>query len=145
MDNIEEVSFEMTQLLHRQLVTGADQFASLLQSSEELVYEEGFYKTGPTIFGLTITEMASSKQHCDIYIPVSAPIPTAELAYVDQIGCDSALHLRVPFNKGIEAGLQAMTQSLQSQGRHYADRVYIALTRVYGEYWADLFIPLEEN
>ncbi|MCI1987145.1 MAG: hypothetical protein LKJ69_06730 [Lactobacillus sp.] len=144
MNNIEEVSFEMTQLLHRQLVTDTDQFTLLLQESEELVYEQGFYKTGPTIFGLTPTEMEKAKQHYDIYIPVSAPESTDKLSYVECIGFESALHLRLPFDEGVEAGLQAMKQHLQSEGRNYDDRLYIALTRVYDEYWADMFIPLEE-
>ncbi|EHV0154609.1 hypothetical protein KZ121_002802, partial [Enterococcus faecalis] len=49
---IEKVSLEMNNLVYIEKRATTDQLVDLILQSEELTYEEGFYKNGPTMIEL---------------------------------------------------------------------------------------------
>ncbi|ARY92237.1 MULTISPECIES: hypothetical protein [Lacticaseibacillus] len=144
-NTLDEVAFEMHNLAHKQLETSYTEFMTLLSVTEQLVYERGFYKNGPTMIALKPTEFEQEKQTYDVYIPVNESVTNGTFENVDELKYDRALHTRVPFDEGLQATLDEMKDYLKSAGVVYQDQLLLVMTQVYEEYWVDLLIPMTEK
>ena len=82
---IEKVSLEMNNLVYIEKRATTDQLVDLILQSEELTYEEGFYKNGPTMIELKPTELREEEQTDKFYIPVNEPVESGEIFTVENI------------------------------------------------------------
>ncbi|MGM0214468.1 hypothetical protein [Enterococcus sp. AZ109] len=141
---IDTISLEMNNLVYTEVKTVPDNFLSLVLQSEELLFEEGYYKNGPTLIEIKPTEMELEEQTYKFYIPVNEPVDNGNSKLVDNLHFDKLLRQRVPFDDGIDVALESMKAILQENDIQYADKLLMAMIVVYGEYWVDLMIPILE-
>lgn len=141
---MDTISLEMNNLVYTEVKTVPENFLSLVLQSEELLFEDGFYKNGPTLIEIKPTELEQEEQTYKFYIPVNEPVENGSSKLVEQLHFDKLLRQRVPFDDGIDEALEAMKALLQENDSKYADKLLMAMTVVYGEYWVDLMIPIIE-
>ncbi|MBC9722780.1 MAG: hypothetical protein H9W82_16340 [Lactobacillus sp.] len=138
------VSLEMNNLVYTEVKTIPDNFLDLVFQSEELLFEDGYYKNGPTIIEVKPTEFEKEEQTYKFYIPVNEPVENGSSKMIEKLEFDQIFRQRVPFDNGIEEALNTMKASLQKNDVKYEDKLIMAMTSVYGEYWVDLMIPVME-
>ena len=116
----------------------------LILQSEELTYEEGFYKNGPTMIELKPTELSEEEQTYKCYIPVNEPVESGEIFTVENIHYDHLVRKRIPFDDELGANIEEMTDYLLEQKIEFDDKLLLVMTLVYDEYWVDVLIPTKE-
>lgn len=139
------VSLEMENLIYEEIEAKYGNFLPALQQMEELVFEDGFYKNGPTMIEMKPTEFEDEQQHFKFYIPTNEPVSNGTSEIVEELKIAKALHKCVPFDIELDADLNEMKTYLKDEGLAYADRLLLVFTLVYQEYWVDLLIPIEED
>ncbi|EGP4764928.1 hypothetical protein QRK71_000538 [Enterococcus faecium] len=142
---IEKVSFEMNNLVYIEKKATTDQLVDLILHSEELVYEEGFYKNGPTMIELKPTELREEKQIYKFYIPVNEPVEGGDIFTIESIHYDYLARKRMPFDEELGANIEEITDYLQEQKIEFENKLLLVMTLVYDEYWVDVLIPIKEQ
>lgn len=74
------VSLEMNNLVYTEVKTVPDNFLTLVSQSEELLFEDGYYKNGPTLIEVKPTEFEQEEQRC--CLPCNKCLPLKR--YLDQ-------------------------------------------------------------
>lgn len=138
------VSLEMNNLVYTEVKTVPDNFLTLVSQSEELLFEDGYYKNGPTLIEVKPTEFEQEEQTYKFYIPVNEPVENGSSQLIEELKFEQMVRQRVPFDDGIDVALESMKSSLQENEVKYEDKLIMVMTPVYGEYWVDLMIPVTE-
>ncbi|OJG59218.1 hypothetical protein RV07_GL002696 [Enterococcus malodoratus] len=138
------VSLEMNNLVYTEVKTVPDNFLTLVSQSEELLFEDGYYKNGPTLIEVKPTEFEQEEQTYKFYIPVNEPVENGSSQLIEELKFEQMVRQRVPFDDGIDVALESMKSALQENEVKYEDKLIMVMTPVYGEYWVDLMIPVTE-
>lgn len=138
------VSLEMNNLVYTEVKTVPDNFLGLVFESEELLFEDGYYKNGPTMIEVKPTEFEQEEQTYKFYIPVNEPVENGSSQLIEELKFEQMVRERVPFDDGIDVALESMKSALQENEVKYEDKLIMVMTPVYGEYWVDLMIPVTE-
>lgn len=138
------VSLEMNNLVYTEVKTVPDNFLGLVFESEELLFEDGYYKNGPTMIEVKPTEFEQEEQTYKFYIPVNEPVENGSSQLMEELKFEQMVRERVPFDDGIDVALESMKSALQENEVKYEDKLIMVMTPVYGEYWVDLMIPVTE-
>jgi hypothetical protein len=141
---IEKVSLEMNNLVYIEKRATTDQLVDLILQSEELTYEEGFYKNRPTMIELQPTELSEEEQTYKFYIPVNEPVASGEIFTVENSHYDHLVRKRIPFDDELGANIEEMTDYLLEQKIEFDDKLLLVMTLVYDEYWVVVLIPTKE-
>ena len=138
------VSLEMNNLVYTEVKTVPENFLTLVFQSEELLFEDGYYKNGPTLIEVKPTEFEQEEQTYKFYIPVNEPVENGSSQLIEELKFEQMVRERVPFDDGIDEALESMKSALQENEVKYEDKLIMVMTPVYGEYWVDLMIPVTE-
>ena len=122
-----------------------EMFSELISNYEYQLFEEGYYKNGPTMAEFKISDFKKELLDVTIYIPVNAPVEEGENhKWIDHLKLESCLRKRTPFDESTEAALEEMKAYIDQEGLVYEDRLILVFLRVFDEYWVDLLIPVKE-
>lgn len=123
-----------------------DIFMDLIEEYEDQLFEEGYYKNGPTMAEFRLSDFKEDEQLVTIYIPVNAEVEGNEQAkWLDSFSIKKALRERTPFDGHAGKAIEDMKTYLEQGRLEYEDRIILILIRVFEEYWVDLIIPLKES
>lgn len=138
------VSLEMNNLVYTEVKTVPDNFLTLVSQSEELLFEDGYYKNGPTLIEVKPSEFEQEEQTYKFYISVNEPVENDSSQLIEKLKFEQMVRKHVPFDDGIDEALESMKSALQENEVKYEDKLIMVMTPVYGEYWVDLMIPVTE-
>ena len=138
------ISLEMNNLVYTEVKTVPDNFLTLVFQSEELLFEDGYYKNGPTLIEMKPTEFEQEEQTYKFYIPVNEPVENGSSQVIEELKFEQMVRQRVPFDDVIDVALESMKSALQKNEVKYEDKLIMVMIPVYGEYWVDLMIPVTE-
>lgn len=141
---IEKAIIKQTHLVKKTVRIEADQLPALFEYTEYLPFEFGIYKDGPTFFEITPSQYQEEKQTYDVYIPINTEVAsTDDFTYVPSLEI-KGVRKRVPFDEGLDEHLNSMKDYMQEEGLAIPDKLFLIITPVYGQLFADIIIP-EEN
>ncbi|WP_432228231.1 hypothetical protein ACQ3MN_07920 [Enterococcus faecalis] len=79
------VSLEMNNLVYTEVKTVPDNFLGLVFESEDLLFEDGYYKNGPTMIEVKPTEFEQEEQTYKFYIPVNEPVENGGSQLIEEL------------------------------------------------------------
>lgn len=122
-----------------------DEFFEAMLSCDQILFEDGYYKNGPTIIEMDPSLFNQQKQTFQFYIPVNQNVEVENGQWIDVLDCPYVLRERVPFDDGIGEVLENMIDFLNDQDIIYGPHLFLVMTNVYDDYWADILIPIEQE
>lgn len=118
----------------------------IVASYEEQVFEDGYYKNGPTIVEFTLDDLGNEEPKVSIYIPVNSAVESGEnYSWVEDYQIEQAVRERVPFLSDLEPALANLKHHLEQEGLEDENKLLLAFIKVYDEYWVDIILPYKET
>ncbi len=113
---------------------------------EEQIFEDGYYKNGPTIVEFSLDDVANEEQEVTIYIPVNSAVESGEnYSWVEDYTISQAVRERIPFLSDLEPALTNMKKHLENEGLDDVNKLLLVFIKVYDEYWVDIILPFKER
>lgn len=133
-------------LVKTQGVLPFEAIGDVVAAYEEQVFEDGYYKNGPTIVEFSLDEASQEEQKVTFYIPVNGQIEDGERHdWVAEYQVDQAIRERVPFLTDLEPTLRGLKGYLDENQLKDTNQLLLAFIKVYDEYWVDIILPFQEG
>lgn len=139
--NISRLHMENLMMIEESV--GNDEFFEAMLNFDNILFEDGFYKVGPTVVEMDPAKFEEPEQVFQFYVPVNGVVETETSQWVDELDYPIVLRDRAPFNEDIGDVLSEMVDYLNEKEITYGPHLLLVLSRIYDEYWADILIPLE--
>lgn len=113
---------------------------------EEQVFEDGYYKNGPTLVEFSLDKVSQSEQEVTFYIPVNSQVEEGEnFSWLEEYHIERAVRERVPFLTDLEPVLMGLKGYLVDNQLNDDNRLLLAFIKVYDDYWVDIILPFKET
>lgn len=125
-----------------------DDLLSLVLQSEKQVFVDGLYKNGPTMVSISLSEFKKTEeQPITVYIPVNLKIEEeGEFTYIEHLVMEKVFLKRLSLQDNLYQTLEDMQEEIKEKGYHLIeDKVYITFLPVFGDYWIDIEMQVEED
>lgn len=123
-----------------------EDIGAIVENYEEQVFEDGYYKNGPTIVEFSLDDVTNEEQEVSIYLPVNNAVESGEnYSWVEDYQISQAVRERVPFLSDLEPALVNLKSYLDNEGLDNENKLLLAFIKVYDEYWVDIILPFKEQ
>ncbi|WNZ88152.1 hypothetical protein QYR55_08720 [Streptococcus iniae] len=124
-----------------------EELISLVLGSEKQIFVDGLYKNGPTMISISMSGFRSKEpQKVKVYIPVNIEIEANDsFSFIEHLVLENTVVKRLSLEDNLDKAILDMKEFSKVNGYEVVeDLLYMTFTSVYGEYWIDLQLVVEE-